>query len=241
VGAMKAIKLMNGLFHEFRNRTNEVKTMRKGIWLAAILVVFAVPRLSAAQQASQSAQTSQSSSDKQTTSQSKTQPPAASKTTATKSDSLADAARKAREAQKNAPKAPMVFTNDNIPTSSGGVSVVGNSAAASSDESASSDAQAAADKNDESTWRRRFADARHKIDQDTAELTVMQRELGELNVQYYPDPTQALMQSVSRADITKKQAAIDAKQKELDADKDALSNLEDELRKAGGDPAWARE
>ncbi|MFZ0640552.1 MAG: hypothetical protein WA020_10365 [Candidatus Acidiferrales bacterium] len=215
--------------------------MRKGIWLAAILVAFVVPRLSAAQQASQSAQTAQSS-DKQTTAQSKTQPPAASKTTATKSDSLADAARRAREAQKNAPKASTVFTNDNIPTSSGGVSVVGNSAAAvSSDESASSDAQAAADKNDEATWRKRFADARHKIDQDTAELTVMQRELGELNVQYYPNPTEALMQSVSRADITKKQSAIDAKQKELDADKEALSDLEDELRKAGGDPAWARE
>ncbi|MFZ3364394.1 MAG: hypothetical protein WA153_13190, partial [Candidatus Acidiferrales bacterium] len=62
-----------------------------------------------------------------------------------------------------------------------------------------------------------------------------------LNVQYYPDPTQALMQSVTREDLTKKQAAIDAKQKQLDADKQALSDLEDELRKAGGDPAWARE
>ncbi len=214
--------------------------MRKGIWLAAILVAFVMPRLSVAQQTSQSTQSSQSSSDKQTTSQSKTQPQAASQAPPTKSGSLADAARKAREAQKNAPKAPMVFTNDNIPTSSGGVSVVGNSSAAS-DEAASSDAQSATDKNDEATWRKRFADARHKIDQDTAELTVMQREMGQLNVQYYPDPTQALMQSVTRTDLTKKQNAIDAKQKELDADKQALSNLEDELRKAGGDPAWARE
>ncbi|MGB6483950.1 MAG: hypothetical protein WBE86_10745 [Candidatus Acidiferrales bacterium] len=217
--------------------------MRRGIWLAAILVTFAMPRLSAAQQASQSVPTSQSSSDKQTTSQSKTQTQVASQTTATKSDSLADAARKAREAQKNAPKAPLVFTNDNIPTSPSGVSVVGERAASSSDQSASSDAQAgaAAGKNDEETWRKRFADARQKIDQDTAELSVMQREMGELNVQYYPDPTKALMQSVTRADLIKKQNAIDAKQKELDADKQALSNLEDELRKAGGDPGWARE
>ncbi|MGC1106412.1 MAG: hypothetical protein WA876_07725 [Candidatus Acidiferrales bacterium] len=219
--------------------------MRKGIWLAAILAALVMPRLSAAQQASPSAPTSQSSSDKQTTAQSKTktQPQAASQTTATKSDSLADAARKAREAQKNAPKAPMVFTNDNIPTSPSGVSVVGESAASSSDQSASSDTQAgaAASKNDEETWRKRFADARLKIDQDTSELSVMQREMGELNVQYYPDPTKALMQSVTRADLIKKQNAIDAKQKELDADKQALSNLEDELRKAGGDPGWARE
>lgn len=218
--------------------------MRKEIWLAAILVAFVTPRFSAAQQASQSAQTSQSASDRQTTAPSKT--PAQSQPAATKGDSLADAARKAREAQKTAPKAAKVFTNDNIPTSSSGVSVVGNSSAAPAGESAASgtsdaNAAAGADKNDEATWRKKFADARRKIDQDSAELSIMQREYSELNVQYYPDPTKALMQSVDRTDLIKKQNAIDAKQKELDADKQALSDLEDELRKAGGDPGWARE
>jgi predicted RNase H-like nuclease (RuvC/YqgF family) len=138
----------------------------------------------------------------------------------------------------------VVFTNDNIPTSTTGVSVVGQTPAAS-DQSTTSDTQASeADKdknNDEATWRKRFADARHKIDQDTSELSVMQRELSELNVQYYPDPSKAMAQAYSRSDIINKQNAIDAKQKELEADKQALSNLEDELRKAGGDPAWARE
>jgi hypothetical protein len=223
----------------FESGTREVNGMRKGIWLVAVIAVLIMPQLSSAQQASQSAQTSQSSSDKQAASQPKPPAQTTSQATAAKTQSLADAARKAREAQKNAPKAPMVFTNDNIPMSSTGVSVVGQ--ASSSDQSASSSAPAAADNNDEATWRKRFADARHKVDQDSAELSVLQREMGELNVQYYPDPTQALMQSVTREDLTKKQAAIDAKQKQLDADKQALSDLEDELRKAGGDPAWARE
>lgn len=209
--------------------------MRKGIWLATILTIFAMPRISAAQQASQSMQTSQST-DKQASTQSKT--PAQ---TPTKGESVADAARKAREAEKTGPKAPMVFTNDNIPTSSSGVSVVGKGAPAAK-ESTSADAKtSAAEKSDETTWRQKFADARHKIEQDKAEISVMQQELSQLNVQYYPNPTQGLMQSVSRTDITNKQNAIDAKQKELSADQQALSNLEDELRKAGGDSAWARE
>lgn len=219
--------------------------MRKIVWVAAMVVGFLIPPLAVAEPGSrpaQSSQSSQSSSDKQTASPAKQPAQAAPQVTATKSDSLADAARKAREAEKNSPKAPVVFTNDNIPTSPRGVSVVGNSAAASADQAANSEAQTAADKsNDETSWRKRFADARHKIEQDQTELSILQREMGELNLQYYPNPTEALMQSVTRSDLTKKQNAIDAKQKELDADKQALSNLEDDLRKAGGDPAWARE
>jgi hypothetical protein len=216
--------------------------MRRGIWLAVILTAFATPQLSGAQQTSQSTQTSQSS-DKQAASQSKTAAQAASQAAPAKTESLADAARKARAAEKNAPKATVVFTNDNIPTAATGVSVVGNSTASSSDQPASSATPAPddKDKNDEATWRQKFADARQKIEQDKQELSVLQRELGELNVQYYADPTKAMEQAYSRTDIIDKQNAIDAKQKELAADQQALSNLEDELRKAGGDPGWARE
>lgn len=216
--------------------------MRRGIWLAAIVVAFAIPQFCGAQQMAQSAQASQQLPDKQAAQQSKSAAQAAPQTTPAKTESLADAARKARPAEKNAPKATTVFTNDNIPTSSSGVSVVGNSAAASSDQSASAPAQASDEKdNDEAAWRQKFADARHKIDQDKQELSVMQRELGELNVQFYTSPMQAMSQSYSRSDINEKQNAIEAKQKQLAADQQALSNLQDELRKAGGDSAWARE
>ena len=221
--------------------------MRKAIWLAALLVTLATVQLCSARQASQSAQppqSSQSSANKQTAAPAKTPTQAGQQVTVTKTDSLADAARKAREAQKNAPKAKMVFTNDNIPTSSSGVSVVGVSASASDSETPTNpDATAAAgqDKNDEAMWRQKFADARHKVDQDKQELSIMQRELGELNVQYYSDPTQQMQQEYSRSDITNKQNAIDAKQKQVAADEQALSDLEDQLRKAGGDPAWGRE
>lgn len=133
----------------------------------------------------------------------------------------------------------MVFTNDNIPRAGNGISVVGSVQAPT--KGSATNAKKPASEDQEKYWRQKFADARHKIKQDEQELSVMQRELGELNVQYYPNPTKAMEQSVSRSDITAKQNAIAAKQKELEADKQALSNLEDELRKAGGDPGWARE
>jgi hypothetical protein len=219
---------------------DEVKAMRKGIWLAAMVVFFVAPHCSQAQQTQQSSQSQASAPSK--TQASGTQP-------AAKSDPLVEAARKAREAQKNAPKASAVFTNDNIPVTPGAVSVVGSTAAETSGKSSASsdkttgagEASSSAKNNDEATWRKKFADARQKLAQDQAELSVLQRESDQLQLQYYPDPTKALMQSVDRSDIIKKQKAIDDKKKEVDADQQAISTLESELRQAGGDPGWARE
>lgn len=212
--------------------------MRKGIWLAAIVVFFASPHRSGAQQTQQSAQSQASAQSKTQTSG--TQP-------AAKPDPLVEAARKAREAQKNAPKASAVFTNDNIPATLGAVSVVGSPVAETTGKSSTSSdktagaGQPSSSKNDEATWRKKFADARQKLAQDQAELSVLQRESDQLQLQYYPDPTKALMQSVDRSDIVKKQKAIDDKKKQIDADQQAISALEDQLRQAGGDPGWARE
>lgn len=166
-----------------------------------------------AQQTQQSGQSQASAPSKTQTSE--TQKPAA------KSDPLVEAARKNREAQKNAPKASAVFTNDNIPATPGAVSVVGSTAAETSGKSSASsdkttgagEASSSAKNNDEATWRKKFADARQKLAQDQAELSVLQRESDQLQLQYYPDPTKALMQSVDRSDIIKKQKAIDDKKK----------------------------
>ena len=208
--------------------------MRKGIWLAAIVVLFASPHRSAAQQVSQSSPSQAAQTPSQTSGQQQG-----------KQDPLVEAARKNREAQKTAPKASTVFTNDNIPASPGAVSVVGNASPASSEKSSTSGEASgksnSAGANDAAAWRKKFADARHKLQQDQTELSLMQRESNQLQLQYYPDPTKALMQSVDRSDIIKKAKAMAAKQKQIDADQQAISNLEDALRKAGGDPGWARE
>ncbi|HTU34086.1 MAG TPA: hypothetical protein VMF66_09820 [Candidatus Acidoferrum sp.] len=158
-------------------------------------------------------------------------------------DSLAEAARKARAAEKNGPKTTRVFTNDNIPTE-GGVSEVGSASQPASNSGATPGNQAkggtkTAATNDEATWRARFSKLRHKLEQDQAELDIMQRELGVLSMQYYNDPNKAMQQQLSREDIDKKTADIEAKKKQVADDQQAISDAEDDLRKAGGDPGWA--
>jgi hypothetical protein len=152
-------------------------------------------------------------------------------------DSLAAAARRAKEKKKDASKPSRVFTNDNIPTT-GGISSVGAAPAAPSTPAA--EASGSTKNDDEKAWRAKFAALHHKLEQDQQELEVMQRELGELNLQYYNDPMKAMQQELTRSDITAKTGKIDAKKKEIEADQQAISNAEDDLRKAGGDPGWAR-
>ena len=68
----------------------------------------------------------------------------------------------------------------------------------------------------------------------------MQRELGVLDVQYYNDPVKAMQQGYSRSDINEKTDKIEAKKKVIEADQQAISDAEEELQRAGGDPGWAR-
>jgi len=157
-----------------------------------------------------------------------------------KPDPIVAAARKAREEKKDQSKPAKIFTNDNIPTT-GGVSAVGETSA-----TAGGDAKAVAQDNptsldaQEKMWRERFSKLRHKLEQDQQELDVMQRELGVLDVQYYSNPVKAMQQDLTRSDINKKTSDIDAKKAQIEADKQAISDAEDDLRKAGGDPGWAR-
>jgi hypothetical protein len=74
---------------------------------------------------------------------------------------------------------------------------------------------------------------------------VMQRELSQEMVQYYGgDPQKAYQDQQSGTPFGQKydqtKAAITAKQKQVDADQQAISDAEDALRKAGGDPGWER-
>ena len=50
-----------------------------------------------------------------------------------------------------------------------------------------------------------------------------------------------MKQQNSREDLDKTQSQIDAKKQDVEKDKQAISDLEDELRKAGGEPGWANE
>lgn len=157
------------------------------------------------------------------------------------SDPVADAARKAREKQQNSPKPKKVYTDDDIPHRNDATTPAPGAAAASGDDAN----KAAADGDDskltpEQKWRKRFADQRAKIAKAEQELDILQKEENKAELQYYPDPQKALKEQYTRKDINEKAAKIDAKKKEIEALKQQMSDMEDELRKAGGDPGWAR-
>jgi predicted RNase H-like nuclease (RuvC/YqgF family) len=197
--------------------------------------------------AQQPPQTPQQSAQQTTQSQtSQTQGPQKST-----DNSVADAARKARAQKKNEPAVAKTYTNDDLPSIEGGVSSVGAAPPAvdskdekKADASASTKAAPATQptdvKKDEAYWRKRFSALHEKLDLAERELDVMQRELNLDQRQYYADPNQALQQQYSRDDINQKTDKITRKQKEVDDLKQQVTDLEDELRRAGGDPAWAR-
>lgn len=164
------------------------------------------------------------------------------------SDPVADAARKAREQQKAAPKPKKVYTDDDIKPrtgSSGGGTATGQAAGDSQGTAGQGQGAkatgAGAGEEAEKTWRKRFADQRDKIATAEKELEVLQGEGEKAQVQYYSDPQKALTEQNTRKDINDKNAQIDQKKQEIANLKQQLSDMEDELRKSGGDPGWARE
>jgi hypothetical protein len=179
-------------------------------------------------------------------------------------DSVAEAARKAREAKKAAPAGTKVYTDDDVkpatPSSSaqatsqtgsdaapatGDAQAPAQAAPASADGTQPADANAAPAANpgkaDEKAWRDKFRSQRDQIARLEKELDVLQREEEKAQVQYYPDPQKALSEGYSRKDINEKDTKIAAKKDEIAKAKQVLSDLEDDLRKSGGDPGWSRE
>lgn len=199
--------------------------MQRHIWIAAITLFIAAPIAVTAQQTSQSGQT-QGQAQSQTKASAAPTQGAPAQASAGQPNSVAEAARKARQDQKSAQK-PVVFTNENLPRSST-ISIVGATGPAAS--SASIQAQSAADeKSDERMWRQKFADARYKLQQDRQKLSMLQSEFNALGLVRY----------FNEHDAVTKQQAIADEQEQINADQKAIDDLEDNLKKAGGDPAWA--
>jgi DNA repair exonuclease SbcCD ATPase subunit len=159
-------------------------------------------------------------------------------------DPVADAARKAREQQKAAPKPKKVYTDDDVkpatPASDAAAPASGGAQAADNGTAANGAGAGKAD-DPEKVWRKRFQDQRDKIAAAEKELDLLQREADKAQVQYYNDPTKAMNEQYSRKDINDKNAKIDQKKQDIANLKQQLSDMEDELRKSGGDPGWARE
>jgi hypothetical protein len=156
-------------------------------------------------------------------------------------DAVADAARKARESKKDAPKPKRVITDDDLKKATPDtVSTVGSGAAASTTVQVAGDAAKGQDPNGEVAWRKRFKDAHDQIAKAEKELDILSRELEKAQTAYYPDPQKAMNEQNNRAEVNDKKAKIEAKKQQLDQLRKGLDDMEEQLRKSGGDPGWAR-
>jgi hypothetical protein len=165
-------------------------------------------------------------------------------------DPIADAARKAREEKKTAPKPKRVFTDDDVaprpatepPAPAPSVATEGGSAspAVALAKQAKAGAEPQENPNSEAAWRKRFAAQRRRISDAEQEIDVLQREAAKADLQYYSDPQKAMNEQLTRNEINEKNDKIAAKKKEIANLKQQLSDMEDQLRAAGGDAGWAR-
>jgi hypothetical protein len=170
--------------------------------------------------------------------------------TSQQTQSLGDAARKARE-QKSG-QTGKVYTNEDLGDLKGIVSVVGTEPAppaapqkAPAEGAAATGAPAAPaaakpEVKDETYWRAQFDAARKKLADDSKELDILQREYNLKQQQFYTDPNVALREQYGRADLNKTLADINTKKADVERDQQAITTLEDQLRQAGGQPGWAR-
>jgi hypothetical protein len=163
-------------------------------------------------------------------------------------DAVADAARKAREQKKDAPKPKKVFTDDDVkPASSSETQPAANGAASGTQNpdggtqaAGATGAAASGGKNDEASWRKKFQEQRDKIAQAEKELDLLEREGDKAQVQYYADPQKAMNEQLTRKDINDHNAKIEEKKKQIAQLKQQMDDMEEALRKSGGDPGWAR-
>ena len=166
---------------------------------------------------------------------------------------LGDLARKVRaeRAGRNLSKVP-VFTNETMPSGGDGVSFVGTSRAAAATEggeegAAGGTAAAGGEKEkcDEACWRGKFRDKRGQITAAQGDLDILQREFNLARTQYYQDPNQAMRDQYSNTtaggrELQQLQQRITDKQAQILRLQQELSGLEDQLRREGGNPGWAR-
>jgi len=92
----------------------------------------------------------------------------------------------------------------------------------------------------EQEWRARFAALRAQLDRAQRELDVLQQELGIAWVQYYPDPAKTMKEGYTFREVNQLRARIAEQKAKVASLQQDISDLEDDLRHAGGPPGWSR-
>lgn len=160
--------------------------------------------------------------------------------------SLGDLSRQQRA--KKPSKTTREYTNDDIPPATlSGTAPAAPAAASKEADAKSADAAKDGEKKDgksqaelEKEYRDRAAKLKEAVAYEEKKLDVLQRELNLAQTQYYSDPNVALREQYSRDDINKRTAEIDAQKAAVEKAKQAIADLEEELRKKSLPIGWAR-
>ena len=171
------------------------------------------------------------------------------------SESLADLARQAKAQRAKSREKTKVYTNEDIealpplpmtttdvqPGEPTAQATTGNNAGNDSRKARS--AEAGSEKHGEEYFRARMGKLEERLELDQREVTILQQALGQSQMMYYSDPVQGLLQSsgpTALSDVHSQQDQIAKKQADVAADQAAIDDLQDELRREGGDPGWLR-
>jgi hypothetical protein len=148
---------------------------------------------------------------------------------------------RAKENQKPVP----VYTNDNLPSrgSLGIVAVEPEESTKANVPSAAGNIPGTAEERGERYFRTQADKIRSQTEFHQRQLAVLKQQMGLARMLYYPDPQKTLEQESSPAfqtDIGKLRAKIADAEKAVADDQRAMEDLQQELRRAGGDPGWTR-
>jgi hypothetical protein len=163
--------------------------------------------------------------------------------------SVADIARQERERQKVAKSRVTIIAGRAVSGTLTQASTPAAPAANSSSSTAPAPAIAPAvkpveprDKNghDEKYWRDTFQKARADARRADDAVTLLDLRLKDLNVQYLRQGDVYNRENLIGSEINSAQKELEDARKQADQAKQRLVDLEDELRKAGGPPGWAR-
>lgn len=99
------------------------------------------------------------------------------------------------------------------------------------------------DVHDEKYYRKKIGELRTRLELHKRQLAVLEQKLAQGQMQFYGDPQKTLEQESTpafRGDVTKLQQEIDQKRQDIAAAEQAISDLQDQLRREGSPPGWLR-
>jgi hypothetical protein len=158
----------------------------------------------------------------------------ATKQTTSSEPSLADVARALQEqrAKENLKDVPL-YTNDNLPKGTAGVGLIGssNSSASASENEKAGSARA---EQELAYLRYKLNLAQQQLQMHQREVAVLQQQLSQSSMQYYPNPNDTLFQEYSRRDINKLTDALHQKQRQVADDQKEIEDLQDQIQRTQG-------